>query len=158
MAEKVRELMNIKFQLGEGHEISANLDKELLIDTSSPETIANQLQDSPSTMFYWGSAAETATVLHSKVQSEYDKWYSSVYSVVKDQMIEKYGKTATTESTVKYEIIKQYPEKIAEWDKTLALSKYRKVMLNLAKDCFSKKNDNLVNLLSYYKKLAGEGI
>ena len=149
-----KKFMNIHFDLGKAGEISANMDEELNIDTSSPEVIANQLDKSAAIMYYWGSISETAVKLDAKVKTEYDKWWAGVYTEVKADLLDKLGKTSTTESSIKNEVIRRYPDEYEKWAKEIANSKYRKNRLNWAKECFSKKNDNLGYLLAYHRRLA----
>jgi hypothetical protein len=149
-------VMQLKFALGE-IEVDVDLAQELLIDTSSPEVIAEQLKEAPAIMFYWGGLAEKAAVMDAKVRSQHEKWLASVYDEIKDGIIERYGKTGATETAIKNEIRKQFPAESSDWNKKVEESRYRKNMLNWARDCFAKKNDNLVNLLAYYRRLAENG-
>jgi hypothetical protein len=146
-------LMHIDVELG-NVKVSEDLGKLLDIDTSSPEAIAQQIKDSPSTMFYWGSMYELAVVIDSKLKVQYKEWHAPIYNAVKQELIDKYGKTATTETAVQNEIVTQHKDKWSEWQRELALSKQRVERLKLAKDCFATKDNDMVTLLAYYRRLA----
>ncbi len=150
-------LMKFSFTLGKDRKVEADLSRDLEIDTSSPEVIAQQLDKSPSIVYYWGSAYELAVVMETNSKHAFEKWYASVYEDVKKALIAEYGKTATTEGAIKNAIMNKYPEKMDEWHKEMTSSKYRKSMLGLAKEAFSRKHDALVNLLAYYRRLAENG-
>ena len=100
---------------------------------------------------------ETEIVIEVNIKNGFERWYASVYEEVKDTLIAKYGKTATTEATVKNAILNKYPDTMADWQKKMVSAKYKKGRLSGAKDSFGKKNDNLINLLAYYRRLAENG-
>jgi hypothetical protein len=131
--------------------IRGDLGKELAIDTSSPEKIAEQLTDNSSLTFYWGSVAESAAVLSQKAEMEYELWWAPKYQQIKDELIDKYGKSALTETQIKSEIMIRYPEEYKTYSTEKMKANYRYKVLSSARAAFSHRHDALINLLAFYK-------
>lgn len=143
--------LTFTFKIGD-EVIQGDLGKELKIDASSPDVLAQQLEENPARAFYWGSVAETAELLAQAEQISFDLWYAPIYKQVKEELIEQFGKSGLTESQIKYEILNRYEDEYKHRLNSLNKAKYRKKVLSLARHHYSEKHDALINLLSFYKK------
>jgi len=143
--------MKFTFKLGD-ETVHANLSQDLKIDISSPEVIAQQLRDNAELCTYWGSVAERALVLYQDAQTSFDMWYAGKYKETKIKLIEEFGKSSLTESQIKYEIMLVYGEDYKRNLTEVRKAEFRKRVLSVAKIGFERKQEALVNLLSFYKK------
>ncbi len=145
--------MFMKFTFTIGNEtVHANLSEALKIDISSPEVIAEQLRDNAELCTYWGTVAEHAMALYQTAQLDFDMWYAERYKETKIRLIEEFGKSGLTEGQIKNEIMLTYGEDYKRNINNVRKAEFRKRVLSVAKTGFDKKQEALVNLLSFYKK------
>jgi len=147
------DLMSFEFDL-EGQVVKGDMNKALAIDTSSPEVIAKQLEQTPKILYYFGSAAEKALVMDNALKLEYKVWWAKVSNPCKKAVSEEFGKSSLSEKAILNEVILQHEEAYVEWQEKLEKSRHQKDTLLLAQDSWVKKHESLINLLSLHKSLA----